>query len=86
MMGPRARAAAIANARREILAAVEVALEAEKRKIVAAMSPARIRTEVAALIQSHTELLDYIDAIERWPRIGEELKQLRVRGEIPWPL
>jgi hypothetical protein len=86
MMGPRARAAAIANARREILAAVEALMQAEKRRLVAAMSPAQLRKEVRELLDAYESVLDYVDAIERWPRIGEELKRLRACGEIPWPL
>jgi hypothetical protein len=86
LMGSTQRAREFARARREILAAADAAMKAEKRKIVAALTLAQLRKEVRELLDSHKARLDYIDTIERWPRIGEELKRLRNRGEIPWPL
>jgi hypothetical protein len=86
MMGSTWRAEALCRARREILAAVDTLVKAERRKTVAALTPAQLRKEVRELLDSHEALLDYVDTIERWPRIGEELKKLRVRGELPWPL
>jgi hypothetical protein len=86
LMGSTQRAREFARARREILAAADLALKAERRRTVAALTPAQLRKEVRELLDSHEALLDYIDAIERRPRIGEELKRLRACGEIPWPL
>jgi hypothetical protein len=86
LMPRRQRTEALARARQQIVAAAEVTMKAEKRRIVAALTPVQLRKEVRELITSHEQLLDYIDTIERWPRIGEELKRLRCRGEIPWPL
>jgi hypothetical protein len=86
MMGPRARAAAIANARREILAAADAALKAEKRRTVAALTPAQLRKEVRESLDAHTALLDFVDDLERQPVIAGEVKRLRSRGELPWPL
>jgi hypothetical protein len=86
MMGPRQRAAAIANARREILVAFAAAVKTEKRKIVAALTPAQLRKEVRELLDSHEALLDYIDDLERQPVIAGEVRRLRRSGAIPWPL
>jgi hypothetical protein len=84
MMGPRARAAALARARREILAAVEVAMKAEKRRLVAALTPAQLRKEVRELLDAYTSVLDYLDDLDRQPVIAAEVRRLRARGEIPW--
>jgi hypothetical protein len=86
MMGSRWRAAALARARGEIMAAFADAQKAEKRRLVAALTPAELRKEVRALIDSHEALLDYLDDLERVPVIAREVKRLRSRGEIPWPL
>jgi hypothetical protein len=86
MMGPRARAVAIANARREILAAADAAMKAEKRRIVAALTPAQLRKEVRELLDAHEQLLDYIDDLERQPVIAGEVRRLRSSGEIRWVL
>ena len=84
MMG--ARAAAIANARREILVAFVAALKAEKRRLVAALTPAQLRKEVRELLDAYTSVLDYLDDLDRQPVIAAEERRLRARGEIPWPL
>jgi hypothetical protein len=86
MMSSRQRVEAIARARREILAAVELALKAERRRTVAALTPAQLRKEVRELLDSHTQLLDYLDDLMRCPVIAGEVRRLRARGEIPWPL
>jgi hypothetical protein len=86
MMPQRQRAEALRRARGEIVAALDVALKAEKRRIVAALSPEALRREVQQLLDSHTQLLDYVDDLERQPVIAREVKRLRGRGEIPWPL
>jgi uncharacterized membrane protein len=86
MMSQRQRGAALDRARQEILAAVEVALKAEKRRVVAALTPAELRKEVRELLDSHEQLFDYVDNLGRQPVIAREIKRLRSRGEIPWPL
>jgi hypothetical protein len=65
IMGSRQRAREFARARREILAAADVMMKAEKRQIVAALTPAQLRREVRELLDSHAALLDYIDDLER---------------------
>jgi hypothetical protein len=86
MMGSRWPAEALARARVAIMAAFADATKAEKRRIVAALSPAELRKEVQQLLDSHEALLDYLDDLERQPVIAAEVKKLRARGEIPWPL
>jgi hypothetical protein len=86
MMGPRARTAAIANARCEILAAVDVLLKAEKRRIVAELTPARLRMEVRELLDAHESVLNYVDDLTRSPVIAAEVQRMRRTGQIPWPL
>jgi hypothetical protein len=86
MMSQRQRTEAIARARSQILLAVEVAMKAERRRVVAELTPAQLRKEVRELLDSHTELLDYLDDLERQPVIAGEVRRLRARGEIPWPL
>jgi hypothetical protein len=84
--GPRTHAAAVARVRQLIVTAAEALMRAEKRRIVAALTPAQLRKEVRELIDSHEALLDYIDDLERQPVIAGEVKRLRARGELPWPL
>jgi hypothetical protein len=86
IVGSSQRAREFARARREILAAADATMKAEKRRIVAALTPAWLRKEVRELIDSHEALLDYIDDLERQPVIAGEVQRLRSRGEIPWPL
>jgi DNA primase len=86
MMPQRQRAEALARARREILAAAAALMKAERRRVVQMTSPAQLRDEVLELVNSHEALLDYIDDLERQPVIAREVKRLRSRGEIPWPL
>jgi hypothetical protein len=80
--GPRTHAAALAHARCEILAAADAALKAEKRKLVAALTPVQLRKEVRELLDAHEALLDFIDDLERQPAIARELRRRRCRGEI----
>jgi hypothetical protein len=61
-------------------------VKAERRRVVQAMTPARLRKEVLELIDSHARLLDYLDDIERQPVIAAEVNRLCRSGAIPWPL
>jgi hypothetical protein len=84
MMPERQRAEALAGARRDILAAAAAALAAERRRAVALVTSRGLREKVRRLVDSHTELLDYLDEIERQPVIAAELQCLRQSGEIRW--
>jgi hypothetical protein len=42
------------------------------------MTSAELRNEVRALVDSHDELLDYLDDIEHQPAIAAELQRLRL--------
>jgi hypothetical protein len=86
LMPQRQRVEALCRARREILEAAAAAMKAEKRKIVAALTPAQLRKEVRELLDAHEAVLDYLDDLERQPVIAGELKRLRRSGQIPWPL
>jgi hypothetical protein len=86
LMGSRERAFALTRARHELRAALELALKAERRRVVRATMPAKLRKDVLALADSHNELLDYLDELERQPVIAAELQRLRCRGEICWLL
>jgi hypothetical protein len=86
MMGPRQRAAAIASARREIFTAAEALVKAERRKTVAELTPVQLRREIQQLLDSHTQLLDYLDDLDRQPVIAAEVRRLRRSGQLPWPL
>jgi hypothetical protein len=84
--GPRRRAEALAHARRAILAAADLALAAERRRVVQMTTPTQLRNQILALVDSHAQLLDLLDDIERCPAIAQELHRLRCRGEIRWEL
>jgi hypothetical protein len=86
LLPQRRRVEALARARGEILAAFDAALAAERRRVVRATTPPELRTEVGQLLDSHDELLDYLEDIERQPVIAAELQRLRCSGEIRWVL
>jgi hypothetical protein len=87
MMSSRQRTAAIARARREILAAADAMMKAEKRRIVEAERQgdvAELWKEVDELIAAHKAVLNYVDDLERQPVIAGEVRRLRRTGQIPW--
>jgi hypothetical protein len=86
LMPQRQRAAALARARRDILAAAAVALAAEPRRVVEMTTSPELREKVRRLVDSHAELLDYLDDLDRHPVIAGELQRLRCSGEIRWVL
>jgi hypothetical protein len=59
-------------------------MAATRRSVVRATTTAELRTEVLELAESHDQLLDYLEDLERCPAIAAELQRLRSRGEIPW--
>jgi hypothetical protein len=86
MMPERQRAEALARARRDILAAAAGALAAERRRAVELVTSRGLREKVRRLVDSHAELLDCLDEIERHPALAGELQRLRSSGEIRWVL
>jgi hypothetical protein len=85
-LGPRRRLEALARAKQQILAAAAAMVAAERRRVVQALTPARLRKEVRELLDVYEAVLDYVDDLERQPVIAGEVRRLWCRGEIRWML
>jgi hypothetical protein len=56
--------------------------KAERSRVVQMTSPAQLRSQILALVDSHDELLNLVQDLERQPVIAAEMRRLRCCGEI----